>query len=129
MFLNLKERLFKVNRKVYTPIFIENDLSLFKENRGVQDFVYKWNIDFPVDKWYREKYNIRFNSKEHRETSFRDMIFEFMEVTSYRGLLSQEYNPKTGEFIKEKEIVNEPTTMEDFLKEARSIDLSQFNLD
>lgn len=127
----IKERLFKV-KKSYTSIIIENDLSFFREQNKYNDknLVYRWNNKFPIDHWYREKYNIRFNSEEHRNVSFEDMIFEYIECSIYNKARNNSYIPNEGNFIKlDKAGEEKKITMEEFLEEVKSIDLSQFNLD
>lgn len=42
-------------------------------------FIIRWNNMFPIDHWYRKKYNIAFNSIKHREVNFIDMLFEYQE--------------------------------------------------
>jgi hypothetical protein len=54
----------------------QNKLNL-KSN--VKDFVIDWNNKFPIDFWWRKKYNIPFGSKAHREANFIDMLIEFEE--------------------------------------------------
>lgn len=133
MLKHLLERLFKVNRGTYSPIIIESNLSSLKEqgNNIDRNLIYRWNNQFPLDHWYREKYKLRFNSKEHREISFEDIIFEYIEDRSYNKIrIPNSYIPNEGNFIKEIEKEEESKiTMEEFLEEAKSIDLSQFNLD
>lgn len=44
----------------------------------VRHLVFEWS-KFPIDYWWRKKYNVPFGSKQHREMSFFDMLFEFEE--------------------------------------------------
>ena len=70
-----------------------------------EQFVYEWNIENPIDRYYRKKYNIKFNSPEHRVCSFIDMAFEFYE--DYIHDIEQndnEYKPGTGNWLKERNI-------------------------
>lgn len=46
---------------------------------NIQEFVEKWNRQIPIDKWYRHRYNIPFNSPQHRAVSLADMYFDFFE--------------------------------------------------
>jgi hypothetical protein len=41
--------------------------------------IIKWNYNFPLDKWWRKKYGIPFNSKKHKEISQIDILFEYHE--------------------------------------------------
>lgn len=42
-------------------------------------FILEWNNSFPLDYWWRKKYNVPFNSPRHRETSQIDIYFEWLE--------------------------------------------------
>lgn len=46
----------------------------------VKKFIIDWNNKFPIDFWWRKKYNIPFGSKAHREANFIDMLIEFEEL-------------------------------------------------
>lgn len=47
--------------------------------KNMRELIVTWNNRFPLDYWYRKKYNLRFNSPEHRNVSFIDMHFDFLE--------------------------------------------------
>jgi hypothetical protein len=49
-----------------------------------RSFIITWNNTFPLDKWYREKYKIRFNSEEHRRTCQIDIYYEWLEEQVYK---------------------------------------------
>ena len=57
-------------------------------SENLQELVKKWNLLFPLDRWYRKKYEISFGSPKHRELSFINMYFEYYEFYIY------EYKPK-----------------------------------
>ena len=44
----------------------------------VDHFIFKW-YEFPIDYWWRKKYNVPFGSRRHREMSFIDMLIEWRE--------------------------------------------------
>lgn len=44
----------------------------------VDYFIFKWH-EFPIDYWWRKKYNVPFGSRRHREMSFIDMLIEWRE--------------------------------------------------
>ena len=46
--------------------------------------IIQWNNMFPLDNWYREKYNIPYNSKIHRETNQIDIMFEYYEMIIFK---------------------------------------------
>lgn len=51
---------------------------------NLQEFVEKWNKAIPIDKWYRQKYNIPFGSATHKSISLADMFFEFYEFITIK---------------------------------------------
>ena len=44
----------------------------------VRNFIFYWH-EFPLDYWWRKKYNIPFGSPQHRSMSFIDMYVEYQE--------------------------------------------------
>lgn len=77
-------------------------------NDGLKDFVYSWNNNFPIDRWWRQKHQVAFNSSVHRESCFIDMYFEFLEdklwerVTREQEDEGEQYIPGKGNFLKKK---------------------------
>lgn len=79
--------------------------------KNTQELVEKWNKALPIDKWYRRKYNIPFNSTQHRSVNLADMFFEFWEFIEERRktlkIKNQEekkqepYIKGQGNFVKE----------------------------
>jgi hypothetical protein len=43
------------------------------------ELILKWNNTWQYDFWWREKYNIAFNSLEHRSVSQIDIKFDWLE--------------------------------------------------
>lgn len=76
-------------------------------SNNLQEFVENWNKAIPIDKWYRKKYNIAFNSPSHRSICLIDMFFEFWEfVISIKKNNQEEKQQKPyikgeGNFMKE----------------------------
>lgn len=63
--------------------------------------MFNWN-NFPIDYWWRKKYNVPFGSKAHREMNFIDMLIEYQEtLVMIRGSYSDE---ETVEEINQQEI-------------------------
>ncbi|MGL5691857.1 MAG: hypothetical protein ACRDD8_13695 [Bacteroidales bacterium] len=89
----------------------------------IQNKAIEWNVKFPLDKWYRDKYRIPFMSKQHRESSFCNIRFEWEEEKVFNSLesITEEYIPDSGNFFKkgtekvktEEELKNEG---DDFFK-------------
>lgn len=72
----------------------------------IDNFILEWNIKYPVDRWWRKKHNIPFNSSAHRECSFVDMFFEFREdkmyEEAYKNMSNKDtaYKPDSRDFLK-----------------------------
>lgn len=85
----------------------------------VKDFILNWNLRYPIDRWWREKHNVSFNSEVHRVSSFIDQLIEFEEDKMFRKLIKEElekgqedneerftkeYVPGYGNFLKKREV-------------------------
>ncbi len=89
-----KEKLFGLNQIIPTQ-------------KGVREEIYKWNLLYPLDKWWRDKYGISFSSEKHRESNLLDIYFEYLELKVYDEMYSDFSKKKNekGNWIEEKEIV------------------------
>ena len=117
-FLHKKKPLPKVE-------FFDSGFLLKKED--LEDFMYKWNIQFPIDRWYREKYKLRFGSDEHRRVKILDISFEYLEDQAYLKAQKQyEYTPNEGKFLRTRK-KEEKLTLEEVEREFKNIDLSKFD--
>lgn len=89
---------------------MNNDITF----EDLQELILKWNIDFPIDRWWRKFHSVAFNSKSHREMSFIDMFIEWQEEFLYDELSKQKesYVRGSGNYIKKQEM--DDTLSEDF---------------
>lgn len=71
---------------------------------ALQDLILRWNIDFPIDRWWRKSHGVAFNSQLHREVSFIDMFIEWQEEVIFSELNKKEeeekYIPNSGNYMK-----------------------------
>lgn len=67
---------------------------------NLKEFIIKWNIKFPIDRWFREKYKIPFNSSTHRQLCLIDIYAEYMEYYLFNYM---PYKRKLEEKNKEQE--------------------------
>lgn len=51
-----------------------------------KDLIVKWNYMFPADRWWREKHNIAFFSKDHLEQSQLNIALEYFEEKLFLDL-------------------------------------------
>jgi len=78
-------------------------------NDSLKDFVCSWNNKFPIDRWWRQKHQVAFNSSVHRDSCFIDMYFEFLEDRLWEKAVRQQekdedpYIPGRGNFLKKRE--------------------------
>jgi hypothetical protein len=91
-------------------------------------FIINWNKKFSKDLWYRRKYNIRFNSKEHRELSPLDIAIEYEEymLIEHEKEKRLKYEERAKLYAEGKIVVkreNEEETKQFF----ESLDLDSFN--
>lgn len=69
----------------------------------IKDFIYRWNMSFPIDRWWRQKHKIPIFSKEHRDSCFIDQLIEFHEDRIFAELTNRDvikpYEAGTGNWI------------------------------
>jgi hypothetical protein len=85
-----------------------------KELSELDSLVLQWNLDFPIDRWWRKTHGVAFNSLGHREVTIIDMAFEFLEDELYKDTLRRiraiekdPYKLGTGNFLVKKEVVQD----------------------
>ena len=69
----------------------------FLDIDDVRSFVREWNFKYPIDRWWRAKYNIPFGSPQHLDHPLLDMRIAFEEDCLHKRMeqeLEQEENIK-----------------------------------
>lgn len=90
--------------------------------KSIRDNIIKWNIDFPVDRIWRKKHNLAFNSSGHREVSFLDMLFDIEEDKLFEELATkEEYVPNIGDWLKPQEQKSEKDSIESLREEFKDL--------
>lgn len=88
-------------------------------NESIKKEIIEWNNRFPIDKWWRDKHNIAFNTPKHREISFLDQLFEYYEDQVFEEHYnSKDYQPNNGDWLKKQERT-EPERLISLEEEAR----------
>lgn len=125
MFRFRKKKVISKPREVFVNI-VDEDFIL--------EFCYRWSVQFPIDRWWRDKHKVAFGSAEHRAMSLLDMRFEFEEDEIFRkNKKIKDYAPNKGEWMKPEVITDSDMnlTQEEKLakykEEFSKIDLSQYN--
>lgn len=100
--------------------------------RCIDDFISDWH-NFPIDYWWRRKYNVPFGSKQHREMNFIDMLIEYREeiamvelVENYKRRKEEQENRELG-LDGGKEVIK--LSKEQIDDDYENLDLSQFDKD
>jgi hypothetical protein len=75
---------------------------------SLKGFIIRWNNDHPLDKKFRDKYKIAFNSIEHRNSNQLDILFEYLEdqlFVEYDSAIEQRINKQkqyeAGQWLEE----------------------------
>ena len=90
----------------------------------VRDFLINWNVKFPYDRSWRKKYNIPFNSVQHKEISFLDQALDIEEDKLFEELITrEEYVPNVGDWLRVPEISAEnlEESIESFREEFKDL--------
>lgn len=100
-------------------------------NKRVDDFLLIWH-QFPIDYWWRKKYNVPFGSSKHREMNFIDMFVEFQEeiemnkmIKSLDDAANKTENEMLGLESEDQKVV--PMSKEEIDSDYNSLDLTQFD--
>ena len=74
--------------------------------QDIQHFILKWNNDYPIDRYWRKKYKVAFNSEQHRNTSLLDMRIEFEEDRLFEKTKEKEdkmvYTAGTNNYLRKR---------------------------
>ncbi|SHL15002.1 hypothetical protein SAMN05444266_102218 [Chitinophaga jiangningensis] len=91
-------------------------------------YAVKWNNRFPLDKWYRKKYQVGFGTAAHRELCQINILVEFLEDQVFEEsrafYLHQEENEKElkkGNWIRERK---DPEQEDKLFGDLSNIDLN-----
>ena len=95
----------------------------------IDNFIFDWSL-FPLDYWWRKKYNVPFGSQRHREMNFIDMAIEWNE----NAFMKKVFEEKDEDDIYENEKlllgtgqeIVKPTEQE-IDEDYENLDLEQFN--
>lgn len=108
--------MFFFRKKKQEKVLIQRPINI--SIHDLDNYVYKWNLENPIDRWWRQKHKIAFNSSQHRVSNFIDMLFEFKEDKFYKSL-GEHKEYKEGDWIVKREMTDE---------EFDNINLDDFDL-
>lgn len=77
----------------------------------LRDFIVYWNNKYQFDYWYRDKYQIGFNSPSHRQLKVFDVRVEYLEnrlieqerIRSHNRKKRNQVYDKTGRWLRRRE--------------------------
>lgn len=89
----------------------------------------RWNEQFPIDYFWRKKYNIPFGSQEHKAANFILMALDLKEDKMFKEYLEKKERIESGEDeifkTQNKNVVK--MTQSDIDDEFDNLDINQFN--
>ncbi len=101
-----------------------------KLKREVHNFIFNWNQKWPIDFWWRKKYNISFGSEEHRQANFIQMYYEWYEAEAMKKWYSDDEDEDPAE--KDRDVTDvsgskNKLSQKEIDVDFDSIDLSRYN--
>lgn len=96
----------------------------------MRGFIIRWNERFPIDYFWRKKYNIPFGSQEHKAANFILMAIDLKEDKMFKEYMKakEEGSDKEYEGLSPKKNSNIiKMSQKEIEQEFDDIDLSQFN--
>ena len=89
----------------------------------IKNFLIDWH-NFPIDYWWRRRYNVPFGSKKHREMSLIDMSIDYVErvkIESYKN------HVEVDEALEKRDERVVEMSQEEIDKDFDKLDLADFN--
>lgn len=118
-------RLFKKKEK-YQPIICD-----VYDEEYIKNFIYEWDLRYPLDRWYRQKHNLSFDSIEHRRVSFFSMRLAWEEYKVFNEIKFKYYEKDKGDWLDVSDLNDDHLSDEEkmlkYKKEFEEIDLSKYN--
>ena len=104
---------------------ISNRFEAMNSN-DIRDFVFRWNVLFPIDKWWRVRHHVAFNSEQHSRICMLDQIIEYVEEQIYKEWIKDDkddssYTPGICDYIRD---VTESYTEKDYDRIYKNLDLN-----
>ena len=95
----------------------------------IEAYVVRLNIDSPIDRWWRKKHNVAFNSAEHRAISIVDQYAEryedYLYDNAHKTLKKRRDDPYIygeNDFVYHREASEEDNLMSDDEFDSISLD-------
>lgn len=95
-----------------------------KLREQISNFVINWNNRFPIDYWWRKKYNIPFNSEKHRQANFIQMFYEYEEEREMKKLFDKISKEEEDKDI--NDITGSNMTKEEIDEDFENLDIGSY---
>lgn len=92
----------------------------------VHAFIVNWNKQWPIDYWWRKKYNVPFGSETHRKANFIQMYYEYYEEKILRKWYSNEKDEENESTLYETK-QGKKMSAQEIDRDFDNIDLSRYN--
>lgn len=89
-------------------------------------FVKWWNINYPLDRWFRERHSIIWGSESHRSKTLLSMYFEYQEYLLFQEQKRPKQKYISGDWYKSEGSDIEEVETEDLFD---NIDISKLDGD
>lgn len=97
----------------------------------VHAFIVNWNKAWPIDYWWRKKYNIPFGSEEHRKANFIQMYYEYYEEKLLKKIYSNNSGEDKDDDVESSSLYKtkqgKKLTKQEIDRDFDNIDLSRYN--
>lgn len=113
---------------------LESQREMVPLKNRISAFIIEWT-KFPIDIWWRKKYNVPFGSKSHREMNFIDMAIDYQETLYWNKAVNE--IPISKELQDEEDFIDSQLnannervvkmSQEEIDEEYENIDLEKFN--
>jgi hypothetical protein len=92
----------------------------------IRQQINNWNSKFPIDYWWRKKYNIPFGSPAHRDANLIDMFYDYEEEKIMNKIIESMTSEEEGESVADLNVGKKMSNKE--LDDAfDNLDVNQFN--
>lgn len=92
----------------------------------IRQQINSWNSKFPIDYWWRKKYNIPFGSQAHREANLIDMFYDYEEEKIMNKVIERISGEMKDEIVADLNVGKKMSNKE--LDDAfDNLDINQFN--
>lgn len=113
---------------------LERQREMVPLKNRISVFIIEWT-KFPIDLWWRKKYNVPFGSKAHREMNFIDMAIDYQETLYWNKAVNE--IPMRRELQDEEDFIDSQLdannervvkmSQEEIDEDYENIDLEKFN--